>query len=237
MIKKTVRPLFFYIVFFILIFSLLGHVLYGSCQTSKYHYFIQCFYGPTYLPKWMWASNFRDDEEAGGKYLTVYKNYSGKWCAWYEDGGYIEINYLNGKLHGVEKAWDKNGVMFYKSEFKNGNANGKREYWFKNGVKESELNRVDDKLQGKDTRWNTNGMKFYEVNYVNDEKDGKQSVWYENGNKCREIDYVMGKMHGKVFEFYENGNKKSIKEYKNDEEISSEEWDEKGNCINLVSSK
>jgi antitoxin component YwqK of YwqJK toxin-antitoxin module len=103
---------------------------------------------------------------------------------------------LNGKPHGTERVWHKNGTLVRESKFISGVRNGKRVEWFNNGQIKREETYVNGKLEGIALRWYENGQKRWERNFVKGVLESKLSGWHENGTKSREDIYVTGKLEG-----------------------------------------
>jgi hypothetical protein len=66
---------------------------------------------------------------------------------------------------------------------KDGKKHGKEVDWYKNGKKRSEGHSKHGKLHGTQTSWYKSGQKMLESEYKDDEAHGKWTVWHENGQK------------------------------------------------------
>jgi antitoxin component YwqK of YwqJK toxin-antitoxin module len=107
-----------------------------------------------------------------------------------------ELYCFDGKPHGIERVWHKNGTLVRESNFINGIRNGKRVEWFNDGQIKREETYVNGKLEGIALRWYENGQKIWERNFVKSVLESKLLGWHENGTKSREDTYIAGKLEG-----------------------------------------
>lgn len=109
--------------------------MYGSCQTTKWHYLVQQYYMKEYLPEEMQRNNLSDFDNR----IEVYEDYSGSWKTWFENGD-IEstLNFSNGKYHGRIEKWHYDGPKAFKGFHVNGTPIGLFETWYFTGKKKSE---------------------------------------------------------------------------------------------------
>jgi antitoxin component YwqK of YwqJK toxin-antitoxin module len=242
--KFSDHIILFFSTLVLLIIASFAHLMYGNCQTSKLHYMVQCYYVPSKFPKWMWVNNF--DHVDGRMYaqLNSYKNYTGKWLMFDNEGNLnSEEFYLKGKLNGCRTVWDEKGNIMYIADYKNGvrngelieyesgvkimeasYVNGQRRYsanWNMNGIKINE-EKLDKDCTGNQFYWFDNGNIKWEIGYLKGSQHGKEIIYFENGNKEKEFNYIIGKKNGVATEWDEKGNIISIKEYKEGKEINSE---------------
>ena len=115
--------------------------MYGNCQTSRFHYMVQCYYVPENLPQWMWVKNYNYIGSTGTSLLYPYNKYTGKWRTWSAhtiDNEFSESDYVNGKRHGKYTIWHENGVKSYEAFYLNQIQVGKELSWYDNGKKQSE---------------------------------------------------------------------------------------------------
>ncbi len=80
-----------------------------------------------------------------------------------------EINYINGKRHGISIFWYNSLTKKAEINYKNGEENEKCTYWYKNGQKQTEVNYISWKKEGKYIEWDKKGNIIAEKNY----KDGE----------------------------------------------------------------
>ena len=79
----------------------------------------------------------------------------------------IEHNYVNGKIHGLQRNWYSNGQIFEEVNYVNGKIHGLQRNWYSNGQIFEEVNYVNGKIHGLYRYWHSNGQLSEEVNYVN----------------------------------------------------------------------
>ena len=97
----------------------IGHILFGSCQTSKYHYIVQCYYWPK--------------QEFG--IIDVPNNYNGQWRMWNKNGKLqFSCFFINGKAHGVLKRWHGNGNLRSKDNYFLDKLEGQCFEWNEDGI-------------------------------------------------------------------------------------------------------
>ena len=164
---------------------------------------------------------------------TVYQfvdGYAVREKSWYENGQKKwEINYKDGKQHGVDTAWDENGQKKWEKYYKDGKNDGLSTSWYENGQMKEEGNYKDGYFDGLYTTWYENGQKKeegtckvsnssgfffssgspstyteglrYQANW-----DGLYAVWYENGQKKEESNHKGGEILS-LARWGENGEK------------------------------
>lgn len=138
--KKLLNPLIVSAFIIVLMLGSIAHLMYGSCQTTKYHYMVQSVYMPMYLPK-----IFLIHEIDSGMGIKVPSDYSGLWIVWFADGDkFLEGEYFNGIRHGKMDTWHGNGnrehsflfnhgKLTYKEEWNEDGTLFKKEYYDPNG--------------------------------------------------------------------------------------------------------
>lgn len=180
---KAFTPLNVFIILVLLILSSVIHLMYGSCQTSKYHYLCQAYWLPNKLPKWMIQEKIVFLKEAN---VIMSKGNSKRW-----------------------RIWDKNGVLAHEwiTEIINGKEVSKFVFWHSNGIKSSEGESRGGEFNGRISSWDEDGIKISEREYKNGRLNGKSLGWYKSGIKSEEIEYKDGKENGKAIEWDEDGKK------------------------------
>ncbi|PCJ55058.1 MAG: hypothetical protein COA79_21210 [Planctomycetota bacterium] len=129
MVKKLLNPIV--VCVFILMLVCIGHLMYGRCQTSKYHYMCQAHWMPRYLPKGM--IKYIPEYWEIDKYFL---NYTGTWRSWYEDGEERGVyNFKKGYWVGKSKEWYLDGRLHSIIDCNQLNKTTKFEQWYKNGNK------------------------------------------------------------------------------------------------------
>ena len=59
-----------------------------------------------------------------------------------------ELNFLNGKLHGIQSIWDYQGVKIYEGEYKDGLRNGIVTSWSSDGILTANGKYINDQING-----------------------------------------------------------------------------------------
>ncbi len=154
------------------------------------------------------------------RYFVNSKNQKhGKYIK-YEDRGLkaVEINFSNGKPHGVAKEYALPLIGYPGDEkvkkeanYVNGNQHGKTSYFVY--IKDGKENIKDGKkiLQGEE--FYENGKKIREIGYFIDGKkeidayleNGVQKKWYDNGQLAIELHVENGSFNGSWKEWFTNG--------------------------------
>ncbi|PCJ53815.1 MAG: hypothetical protein COA79_22380 [Planctomycetota bacterium] len=153
LVKKLLNPLVVSAFILVLVLGSIAHLMYGSDQSSKYHYIIQSYYMPDYLPELMIKKRITDYERFNSS-----REFTGKWVSWYKNGvKFCEGEMGNGKEYGKSVIWFENGSKYVESEMNNGLINGKATIWYENGMKEFEGQCVDDLPLDVLKFWNQDG--------------------------------------------------------------------------------
>lgn len=95
----------------------------------------------------------------------------------YDDGGWAEIQTLDGEYHGSWTVFRKDGSKSWQRYHQAGTKHGPDRKWFENGQLKYERNYVNDKLHGQWLAWHQNGQLKNEAQYVKGEQRGL-SRWY-----------------------------------------------------------
>ncbi len=116
-----------------------------------------------------------------------------------------ETNYLNGKLHGPERTWYKDGRLTYEAHYKWDLHDGDAISYFENG----KIYRIETFVDGnyvREQKWYANGNLWYENNYgLSHMMDGLHQAWYENGSPQQKCTYKNGDKDGLYQLWAENG--------------------------------
>lgn len=134
-------------------------------------------------------------------------------AVWYFADGLsvdLEINMINGKMHGNSKEYYFSGELQFTSYFNNGLQEGERlEYYTTGEIKSRSI-------------------------FIADFEEGLSKEYYKNGDIRGEIEISKGKWEGDYKEYYSNGNLSMITTYKNDSAIAYIEYDSLGNKVEEV---
>jgi antitoxin component YwqK of YwqJK toxin-antitoxin module len=124
------------------------------------------------------------------------------------------VNYNNdGKLHGIMKCWDINGVLRVEHNYDNGQKHGYCVNYDKNGNKKQEYHYHKGKLHGLKISYDESGNKVNESNYVNNLQHGLETWYDEYSNIIFECQYNAGKRHGVTRHLSSDGRLKSEYNY------------------------
>jgi hypothetical protein len=85
-------------------------------------------------------------------------NFTGKWTTWYVNGRKAcEMEYLQGKFHGVLTRYHDNGLKSVEQHYQNGNCHGIDRGWYRGGRKMYQGNWLNGVMIGERRTWNQNG--------------------------------------------------------------------------------
>ncbi|MWP62148.1 toxin-antitoxin system YwqK family antitoxin [Gilliamella sp. Pas-s25] len=158
--------------------------------------------------------------------------YEGDYIDYYENGQILEKStYHNGKKVGISEKFYDTGERYSISHYDDeGLSHGEFVIFDKDGSKKT--NYIYD--HGKTIEHNNwkNGIKTEESFYYNENKqqhlDGVHRVWYDDGKLKLLENYNKGNKDGVFQRWYPNNKLEYEKIYKNNQLISSIEWNEKG---------
>jgi antitoxin component YwqK of YwqJK toxin-antitoxin module len=187
----------------------------------------------------------------------------GKSIAWFPGGKkHHEVDYRNGELDGLAKAFDADEKLLGEERFVAGFRHGVKTELYESGAVKSECETLfakqvftseddfwggraevslvgtigRDQRHGRFVAWNEAGQKVLEGQYVDDLPDGKFTWWHDNGNKAIEGTYVDGKQDGLWTWWYSNGLKEIVGEYVKGEEGGHwRSWEEDGRVAGRMS--
>ncbi len=126
--------------------------------------------------------------------LNSTKPFTGTVITKHKNGVKIkEVNYKNGKEHGLYKFWRTDGSKDFVARFNNGKETGVHTFWRKNGNKKHESNYKNGALNGSSTWFDADGKKMKEFNYQNDKKHGIATWWNKDGSIWIQKEYKNGK--------------------------------------------
>ena len=129
-------------------------------------------------------------------YRTLFEKGSGRAIYFYPHGTKsLEIPYVAGKTHGVQKSWSVDGFLYTEANHLDGKRSGRTTTVGGDGHRTETYFRNDMK-HGLMTRWNAKGRKIHEVHYEKGEQHGDDIQWGSDGLKQRSAQYQHGKQHG-----------------------------------------
>ncbi|PCJ53330.1 MAG: hypothetical protein COA79_22905 [Planctomycetota bacterium] len=184
--KPLLNPLIITAFIVTMLLGSIAHLMYGSCQTSKYHYLMQRYWIPKYFHKIFYLNNYLqfpgerliliEEEKIQGD-----KN-DGEYKCYYQNGQLLRHDsYRNGELHGDQRVYHKNGQISLDEIYINGGRHGLRRLWYENGKIRLEENYKDDRLHGLKKSWYKNGQIRYEYSYINGKLHRQLKHWQEDG--------------------------------------------------------
>ena len=149
--------------------------------------------------------------------------------------GYTEFieNYKNDLLDGPKRVF-QNGTQFLTEEvnYKEGKKHGLYKRNYTNGKVQEESNYKNGERDGKATWYFETGEKTAEYSYKNGAIDGEVASYYKNGKVSEFGLYSKGQQTGTWKEFYENGAMKAEGKYANGQKDGTwKEYDEKGKVV------
>ncbi|PKN24098.1 MAG: hypothetical protein CVU65_12730 [Deltaproteobacteria bacterium HGW-Deltaproteobacteria-22] len=141
---------------------------------------------------------------ARGVWVDPGKNYSGKWITYfvnglmsheirykngvyesfrtYYDNGQLvsEQTYVNGRIHGPELGFHRNGARSYSIAYDDGKSTGRWAHWYPDGKLQSEHTYKDGKPHGSNVNYRPDGTKSSRIDYRDGVETG-QAAWDEQG--------------------------------------------------------
>lgn len=158
---------------------------------------------------------------------------NGKVNEYFEDGTLKEeVNYKDGKKHGVQKTFNRDGELRKTVSFNNGYLHGRSESYYSDGSLRVVANYKNDLKHGLFEWFFENGELESFKNYKDGFDHGEINRFYESG-QLKFIGYNKnGKEHGEQISYFENGQEKYIKNYRDGLDHGLfKTWDEQGNFL------
>ena len=103
------------------------------------------------------------------------------------------MNFVNGKLEGLQREYYSNGQLQSEIKYINGKVDAVIGYYERSDHPKREKNYVDGKLEGWQRDYYHNGQLKSETNYVEGEPS-EEKTYYSDGNPEIEIIYELGEM-------------------------------------------
>ncbi|PCJ51442.1 MAG: hypothetical protein COA79_26280 [Planctomycetota bacterium] len=207
-LKNILHPLVVCGFILVLLLGSFAHLMYGSCQTSRYHYMCQMYWMEKNLPEWMKSDkNLFYRIKKVPQAILRYDDYSGIWRTWHRNWNIkSRFGYLRGNRHGWNDSfWD-------------------------NGIKRVSCFYVEGKMQGMKKHWYPNEKKMYVGNYLNSFPEGKHEEWYDNGERRSVEEYHQRKLLSKV-NWNPDGTLRSKEYYDSKGNFQKRELFEKGKLV------
>ncbi|OQX59536.1 MAG: hypothetical protein B5M52_03130 [Helicobacteraceae bacterium 4484_230] len=131
---------------------------------------------------------------------------------WYYEGidqVFQEWSYVDGKRHGMEKVYRKNGQLSEEISYANDKKHGTMRYYYENGQIKYEATWIEDKLDGMRKEYYENGQIESEMFFAAGKVGGLAKGYFESGEVKYRIHYVDGLKHGREEFYFKNGALKS----------------------------
>lgn len=110
-----------------------------------------------------------------------------------------KIEYLDGKKHGFENQWYKNGTKLVERFYKEGFKTGTHKSWWEDGTPKFEYHfNEKGEFHGVVKEWYKNAQIFRDFNYVNGKEVGSQRMWKNNGTIKANYEVVNGERFGLI---------------------------------------
>ena len=145
-------------------------------------------------------ANHHNIELDNGVLLYEKTPFSGIITRSYENGQpKSEIEYNNGRKHGVEKQWYMNGNIATIRSYENGIKVGIHEGWWENASQKF-LYHFNEKgeYNGEVKEWYFSGVPYKHFNFSNGKEVGNQKLWNKNGKIKANYDVRNGERFGLI---------------------------------------
>ena len=123
-----------------------------------------------------------------------YRNKDGSNLSWYDSGQKLEERTNIGPGRAILKRWYTDGKKQLELNYINGKLHGLYQSWHMNGKKHEECNYVRDKLHGFYRRWYPSGKMSQECSYVDGILEGVYRSWHYTGQKDVVCTYFNGRI-------------------------------------------
>lgn len=131
----------------------------------------------------------------------------GKEVRWFKNGRVRSVAYFaRGKKHGVETAWWPNGQMARRFHYRHGKGHGTRQIWDKQGRQVAYIEFRNGLIHGKSVRWyKGTRQKVYIDYYKYGNQHGISKAWHRNGKPWLVRMYKHGRAHGRQVTYRKDG--------------------------------
>ena len=116
-----------------------------------------------------------------------------------------EETYLNGKLNGISKEFNRNGDTILFMNFRNDIREGIQREYFPDGKRSRILSYKNGVLDGTHITFNAEGKVEVSLSYKEGKKNGKQTYFYSNGKEAGIEMWTMDQKDGDFITYNETG--------------------------------
>ncbi|PWH83180.1 hypothetical protein DIS18_01100 [Algibacter marinivivus] len=110
-----------------------------------------------------------------------------------------KIEYIEGRKHGSENQWYKNGNKLVERFYKDGYKTGIHKSWWEDGTPKFEYHfNEKGEFDGNVKEWHKNAQIFRDFNYVAGKESGKQRMWKIDGTIKANYEVVNGERFGLI---------------------------------------
>ena len=124
---------------------------------------------------------------------------------WGKDAVEFNKDYVDGVLHGAEKAFYRSGKLKSVGYFNKGLIDGTTTLYYEDGSVQAQVSFNNGAREGKAVSFYPDGAKQLEHFFINDKLNGVARQWYDTGSLMITRDYSQGLLHGEVITYYESG--------------------------------
>ena len=140
-------------------------------------------------------------------------------------------NQISQFLDGCYTQWYRNGFKKYQIDYYEGKLHGLNTSWYANGSKKEESLYSDGITNGPASKWYENGQKSLEYFLKDGSYDQNFTSWYPSGEKRSFGQFKEKKRHGEWIVLNKNGTNQIIRKYHEGELIERTRWDGSGQEI------
>jgi hypothetical protein len=152
------------------------------------------------------------------------ERYTGRWTIKLDGTDTVlrECTFIDGKLYGMQRFWNKNGQLKHEGAFLNGREDGRHRHWDEMGNLSGEYWWRDGKHNGPIREWD-HGVATRKGNYKEDRKHGRWIVWDWSGNLLADGMYKMDAPLNGTF-IIQEGKGMHVDRYRDGKLIDTGEW-------------
>lgn len=119
-----------------------------------------------------------------------------------------EYTYVNGKIHGLYKSWNVEGVFMKQCEYEEGKLHGKFYEYYPDGVIKTSAYYYQDNLHGNVSEWDNDGNLVRFEQWLYGKKHGKYIIFNQTDNGIlltESKNYINGKLDGPYYYYLSSG--------------------------------